>query len=86
MSGLISRTVLRADLVGPDDFHGAKFYRELADADVSRDFLDAVAAHFDAVAGRWPPTSRSWRRPTAPRPGRAGRRSSGSARSTASTT
>ncbi|MER5306634.1 phosphoribosyltransferase [Streptomyces sp. NPDC002773] len=50
VSGLISRTVLRADLVGPDDFHGGKFYRELAAADVSNDFLDAVAAHFDEVA------------------------------------
>ncbi|KAB8171204.1 phosphoribosyltransferase [Streptomyces sp. 3MP-14] len=54
VSGLISRTVLRADLVGPDDFHGAKHYRELADADVSGAFLDAVAARFaevgDAVA------------------------------------
>ncbi|MFC8951562.1 phosphoribosyltransferase domain-containing protein [Streptomyces sp. NPDC057101] len=51
VSGLISRTVLRADLVGPDDFHGAKFYRELAGADVSNDFLDAVAARFDEVTG-----------------------------------
>ncbi|MBO7938266.1 phosphoribosyltransferase [Streptomyces sp. S9] len=50
VSGLISRTVLRADLVGPDDFHGAKFYRELAGADVSVAFLDAVAARFDEVA------------------------------------
>ncbi|MFI6102753.1 phosphoribosyltransferase [Streptomyces sp. NPDC051310] len=50
VSGLISRTVLRADLVGPDDFHGAKYYRELAHADVSRDFLDTVAARFDDVA------------------------------------
>lgn len=50
VSGLISRTVLRSDLVGPADFHGAKFYRELAGADVSVDFVDAVAAHFDAVA------------------------------------
>ncbi|MEU1478066.1 phosphoribosyltransferase [Streptomyces sp. NPDC005760] len=49
VSGLISRTVLRADLVGPDDFHGAKFYRELAGADVSVDFLDAVAARFPEV-------------------------------------
>ncbi|MGW6273314.1 phosphoribosyltransferase [Streptomyces sp. NPDC055060] len=49
VSGLISRTVLRADLVGPDDFHGAKFYRELADGDVSLDFLDAIAARFDEV-------------------------------------
>ncbi|MEV5959687.1 phosphoribosyltransferase [Streptomyces sp. NPDC051987] len=49
VSGLISRTVLRADLVGPDDFHGAKFYRELAGADVSLAFLDAVAARFTEV-------------------------------------
>ncbi|MFE6972758.1 phosphoribosyltransferase [Streptomyces sp. NPDC057682] len=50
VSGLISRTVLRADLVGPDDFHGAKFYRELAGSDVSGHFLDTVAARFDEVA------------------------------------
>ncbi|MFD9632591.1 phosphoribosyltransferase [Streptomyces violascens] len=50
VSGLISRTVLRQDLIGPGDFHGAKFYRELAGADVSGDFLDAVAARFDEVA------------------------------------
>ncbi len=50
VSGLISRTVLRADLVGPADFHGAKFYRELAGADVSVEFVDTVAAHFDEVA------------------------------------
>ncbi|MCX5201446.1 phosphoribosyltransferase [Streptomyces sp. NBC_00237] len=50
VSGLISRTVLRADLVGPGDFHGGKFYRELADSDVSNDFLDAIAARFGDVA------------------------------------
>ncbi|MCX4969085.1 phosphoribosyltransferase [Streptomyces sp. NBC_00654] len=49
VSGLISRTVLRADLVGPHDFHGAKFYRELAGSDVSGHFLDTVAARFDEV-------------------------------------
>jgi hypothetical protein len=50
VSGLISRTVLRADLVGPDDFHGAKFYRELAGVDLSGDFLDAITARFEEVA------------------------------------
>lgn len=50
VSGLVSRTVLRADLVGPDDFHGAKYYRDLAGADVSGHFLDTVAARFDEVA------------------------------------
>ncbi|MFI2409833.1 phosphoribosyltransferase [Streptomyces sp. NPDC018947] len=50
VSGLISRTVLRADLVGPHDYHGAKFYRELAGADLSVAFLDAVSARFPDVA------------------------------------
>ncbi|MFH9982935.1 phosphoribosyltransferase [Streptomyces sp. NPDC017179] len=50
VSGLISRTVLRADLVGRHDFHGAKFYRELAGADVSNGFLDAVSQCFHEVA------------------------------------
>ncbi|MFE2040395.1 phosphoribosyltransferase [Streptomyces sp. NPDC059477] len=49
VSGLISRTVLRADLVGPDDFHGGKFYRELAGADLSNAFLDTIAARFPDV-------------------------------------
>ncbi|MEU4143856.1 phosphoribosyltransferase [Streptomyces parvulus] len=49
VSGLISRTVLRADLVGPHDFHGAKFYRELAGADLSPAFLDAVSGHYPDV-------------------------------------
>ncbi|MFJ6459661.1 phosphoribosyltransferase [Streptomyces sp. NPDC091387] len=49
VSGLISRTVLRSDLVGPEDFHGAKFYRELAGSDVSGHFLDTVAERFGEV-------------------------------------
>ncbi|MDG9717157.1 phosphoribosyltransferase [Streptomyces sp. DH24] len=49
VSGLISRTVLRSDLVGPHDYHGAKFYRELAGSDVSVAFLDAVCARFPEV-------------------------------------
>ncbi|MCZ4121257.1 phosphoribosyltransferase [Streptomyces sp. H39-S7] len=50
VSGLISRTVLRADLIGPNEFHGGKFYQELAGSDVSGLFLDTVTARFDAVA------------------------------------
>ncbi|MYW02649.1 ATP/GTP-binding protein [Streptomyces sp. SID3343] len=50
VSGLVSRTVLRDDLIGPDEFHGAKFYAELAGSDVSGLFLDTVAGRFDAVA------------------------------------
>ncbi|MER7842886.1 phosphoribosyltransferase [Kitasatospora sp. NPDC096077] len=49
VSGLVSRTVLRAGLIGPEDFHGAKHYAELAGGDVSEDFLAAVSARFGAV-------------------------------------
>ena len=49
VSGLISRTVLNDRLLSPGSFHGAKFYRELAAADVSGAFLDAISDRFDAV-------------------------------------
>ena len=55
--GLVSRTVLN-DLIRPGMFHGAKVYSELAAADRSAQFLDAVGEHFPraaaAVAQRWP--------------------------------
>lgn len=41
VSGLTSRSVLN-HLIGPDDLHGAKVYREFADVDVSRRFVDTV--------------------------------------------
>ncbi|MCL9795560.1 cysteine protease StiP family protein [Frankia sp. AgKG'84/4] len=50
VSGLVSRTVLNAEHIGPDDFHGAKFYAELAPHDLSRHFIETVVAQFDAVA------------------------------------
>ena len=50
VSGLVSRTVLREDLIGPGMFHGAKYYAELAGADVSALFVDTVAAAFPATA------------------------------------
>ncbi|MFG2845792.1 phosphoribosyltransferase [Kitasatospora sp. NPDC048296] len=49
VSGLVSRTVLRAGLIGPEDFHGAKHYAELAGGDVSAAFLDTVAGCFASV-------------------------------------
>ncbi|WP_028475844.1 cysteine protease StiP family protein [Nocardia sp. CNY236] len=52
VSGLISRTVLNEALIGIEDFHGAKFYRELADDDVSKHFLDTVSEAFGAVRER----------------------------------
>ncbi|MDO3650504.1 phosphoribosyltransferase [Nocardia mangyaensis] len=54
VSGLVSRTVLNKTLIGPRDFHGAKFYRELADADVSNQLLDAVTAAFPVIADQVP--------------------------------
>lgn len=50
VSGLISRTVLRDDLIGPGMFHGAKHYADLAQDDVSNLFLDTVSAKFPVVA------------------------------------
>ena len=49
VSGLVSRTVLRDDLIGPGMFHGGKHYAELAPADVSGVFLDAVSDAFGPV-------------------------------------
>ncbi|GAA4683483.1 phosphoribosyltransferase domain-containing protein [Frondihabitans cladoniiphilus] len=49
VSGLVSRTVYSRALIGPGEFHGAKFYRELQGSDVSRDFIEAVAGQFDEV-------------------------------------
>lgn len=46
VSGLISRTFLRDDIIGPDDFHGAVYYEELADSDLSYEFIDAIERCF----------------------------------------
>ena len=50
VSGLLSRTVLRKDLIGTTDFHGAKFYTEMADEDLSNYFIDTVSSYFDEVS------------------------------------
>lgn len=47
VTGLLSRTVLRSDLIGPKDFHGAAYYGELAAEDLSNQFLERIASHFD---------------------------------------
>ncbi|WP_410871448.1 phosphoribosyltransferase [Nocardia sp. A7] len=54
VSGLVSRTVLNAELIGPGEFHGAKFYRDLIDADVSNKLIDTVTAAFAAISDRVP--------------------------------
>ena len=46
VSGLESRTFLRSDIIGKDDFHGAVYYGELADSDLSYDFINAIEKEF----------------------------------------
>lgn len=49
VSGLVSRTVLNDNFIGPDDFHGAKYYEELLPEDVSNHFIDVVVSEFPNV-------------------------------------
>ncbi|MFT7309925.1 MAG: hypothetical protein ACI853_000408 [Paracoccaceae bacterium] len=42
VSGLISRSILNRDVIGPDDFHGSVPVPHLADIDVSLDFVDRI--------------------------------------------
>jgi pyrimidine operon attenuation protein/uracil phosphoribosyltransferase len=68
VSGLVSRTVLNSGILAPGQFHGAKFYRELAPADVSTHFLAAVVDRFpdvsDDVRRDWPALQVADRTPT----------------------
>ena len=49
VSGLISRTVLRDDLIGADDFHGAVYYENLKEADLSYEFIEHIEKEFVPV-------------------------------------
>jgi hypothetical protein len=49
VSGLVSRTVLNEDLMEKGDFHGAKYYKELSDADVSNLYIDTIENEFEQV-------------------------------------
>lgn len=49
VSGLVSRTVLNDTLIGPGQFHGAKFYADLVADDVSAHFLDTISGAFPAA-------------------------------------
>jgi PELOTA RNA binding domain/Phosphoribosyl transferase (PRTase) len=48
VAGLVSRTVVTPELVGPDDFHGAKYYPDMGDHDLFVRFLDRVSREFPA--------------------------------------
>lgn len=46
VSGLISRTFLREDVIGAEDFHGAVYYGELSEADLSYEFIHTIEREF----------------------------------------
>ena len=49
ISGLVSRTFLRKDVIGEDDFHGAKYYEEWKDIDESNRFIEAISKYFKTL-------------------------------------
>lgn len=49
VSGLISRTVLRDDLINENDFHGLKYYKKLKIFDESNIYLDKISREFENV-------------------------------------
>ncbi|WP_026522506.1 cysteine protease StiP family protein [Butyrivibrio sp. VCB2001] len=44
--GLISRTFLRSDIIGADEFHGALFYKELIEEDRTYEFIHRIEELF----------------------------------------
>ena len=46
ISGLLSRTFLRSDIIGERDFHGAVFYQELKDRDLTYQFIGEIERRF----------------------------------------
>lgn len=47
VSGLVSRTFLRDDIIGKKDYHGAVYYGELKDSDLSYEFIKAIEEQFE---------------------------------------
>ena len=52
VSGLVSRTFLRDDIIGENDFHGAVFYGELKDSDLSYDFIESIEREFEVNSNK----------------------------------
>lgn len=46
VSGLVSRTFLRDDIIQKDEFHGAVYYEELKDQDLSYEFINSIESCF----------------------------------------
>lgn len=50
VSGLLSRTVFRRDLIGEKDFHGAVYYENLRNRDLTYSFIQGIERHFEVRA------------------------------------
>ena len=49
VSGLVSRTFLRDDIIGKSDFHGAIYYNELENSDLSYEFIRCIEEKFETT-------------------------------------
>lgn len=61
VSGLVSRTVLREDLIGKDDFHGAKYYKELKKHDLSNEYIEIIEENFKKVLRKVEDEMKYWK-------------------------
>lgn len=60
VSGLVSRTVLNEELIGENDFHGAKYYKELRAFDESSDYLGKISQEFENAYNEIDKYMESW--------------------------
>ena len=49
VSGLVSRTIHNQKYIGPDDFHGAKYFGDLEEQDFSNAFIETVCQSFSIM-------------------------------------
>lgn len=59
VSGLISRTFLRSDIIGENDFHGTAYYGELSENDRTYEFIDTVMSKISSVSSAENPENNS---------------------------
>lgn len=52
VSGLVSRTFHRADIIGENDFHGARYYKHLSDGDCSLAFINIIQQYYSEVSAQ----------------------------------
>lgn len=57
VTGLISRTFLRNDIIGKDDFHGAVYYEDLEEKDLSLQFIGTIEKSFEGLEDGLEPMS-----------------------------